>query len=428
MTRIRLMWVSDSPTCPTGMGTVGRHLLKRLNGTSRYEILARGAGFQGEAYDPVEYPYPIEVSAPDNSDANAMVRALERFLPQVTVIFGDVWRYLWLTALYEMRETHWVGYYPLDSGPIMRSCVPVLQRTEINVACAYYGQELMAEAVPDKPVEMIYLGVDTGVYRPLHDETFGRRDGEAEILGSGISVEGSDGPREGERSASGSLHPSSFILHPSEPEFVVGFVGRNQPRKQIPVLIKAFARFCRDKPDAFLYLHTAPRDAGWDLPELIERYGIKEQCAISYRATSIKGISDEEMNSIYNSMDVFVLPSNGEGFGMPILEAMAAGVPVVVTDSSASRELAMDRGERIRVAHWSTACQGNVEIAYPDEDDLVQILERLYRDPERRRQMAKRGREFAEQLDWDCIAAQWDALLQKVAEMPYYRDPAEWKR
>jgi glycosyltransferase involved in cell wall biosynthesis len=52
---------------------------------------------------------------------------------------------------------------------------------------------------------------------------------------------------------------------------VVGFVGRNQPCKQIPTLIKAVARFAKDKPDAFLYLHTAPVDAGWDLPELIDR-------------------------------------------------------------------------------------------------------------------------------------------------------------
>jgi hypothetical protein len=109
-----------------------------------------------------------------------------------------------------------------------------------------------------------------------------------------------------------------------------------------------------------------------------------------------------------------VLPTMGEAFGLPIVEAMAAGVPVVATDCSAVSELVEGRGELIPVRAWLTMSWDNAEYALADGAGLVSILERLHTDRELREGYAARGRVFAEQQTWDRTGEAWVDLLSRV--------------
>ena len=121
--------------------------------------------------------------------------------------------------------------------------------------------------------------------------------------------------------------------------FVVGCVARNQHRKNIPILFKGFKEFVERnelKPkDVRLIMHMDWNDAmGWPIPDYAKHYGIEDYLLPPMMGVLDLGqaLSEEGLANLYNCMDIFVLPTAGEGFGIPTVEAMSCGVPVAVTD------------------------------------------------------------------------------------------------
>jgi len=268
-------------------------------------------------------------------------------------------------------------YFTIDGRPLPREFEQVLRDADVRVACAHYGRSVVEEACPDLDIDMLYHGVDTSVFKPLPNREEIRRRG------------GLDG------------------------RFVVGCVARNQPRKLLPVLIRAFAVFAQDKPESLLYLHTNPDDIGWDIRDLLARHGIDRRTLISRANAVDNGLTPTQLNEVYNAFDVFVLPSAAEGFGLPLVEAMAAGVPVIATNYSSCTELVRGRGELIRVLALFTVGRLNIDHAMPDETDLIAKLDLLYRNPPLREQHRRSGSDFAATLDWKLIVRSWLQLLSE---------------
>ncbi|MCK7521332.1 MAG: glycosyltransferase [Ignavibacteriales bacterium] len=100
------------------------------------------------------------------------------------------------------------------------------------------------------------------------------------------------------------------------------YVGSLKPHKNIPVLLKAFAQL-GDFPDLRLVLSGEPFDANDGLLSLARNLGIRD------RIIDAGGVSTEGLVSLYQKASVVVLPSLYEGFGLPILEAMACGTPII---------------------------------------------------------------------------------------------------
>jgi len=371
---MRLLWMSDSPLACTGFGRVTREILGRLQQRPGYEVACIGWGYDGWPYDRRLIPYDICPSQGQVFGRDAVPRAIRSFRPDVLVCFCDLWMIDWIEELPGRETYRCVLYFPIDSGPFPPAWKPILRSADIAVTYSEFARQLAAAACPDIPIELIYHGVDTGVFKPLDRDEIRARHG---LAG----------------------------------KFVVGCVARNQPRKNLPVLIKAFARFCEGKEDAFLYLHSDPNDIGWDLLDLLRRYGVDHRTCISRLASIWNGVDDTQLNEIYNLFDLMVLPTAGEGFGLPIVEAMAAGIPVVATDYSACVELVTGRGELIAVKEFTTAGRYNLEQALPDVEDLVAKLEGLYLDPDRRQAHRQSGLAFTRQLRWEPRIEEWVTIL-----------------
>jgi glycosyltransferase involved in cell wall biosynthesis len=193
--------------------------------------------------------------------------------------------------------------------------------------------------------------------------------------------------------------------------FVVGCVARNNPRKMLPRLIKAFRRFinpsttcpkcgeviftlrpqcvvCGDahvmfqgpKDDAMLYLHTVPDDpAGHKLLPLLERFDLLEKTGMPEHMVPGRGVSDSGLNEVYNALDLHTIPTGGEGFGLPLLEGMAAGIPTLATHYSGHVDFMKDgAGEFIAISDFETCTANNGERALVDLDDYVLKLDRCY--------------------------------------------------
>jgi glycosyltransferase involved in cell wall biosynthesis len=92
------------------------------------------------------------------------------------------------------------------------------------------------------------------------------------------------------------------------------------------------------------------------------------------------GYTEEEMAQLYNMFDVFTLPTGGEGFGLPILEAMSCGVPTVVTNYSGHTDFVKGVGDLINVGDFLTDMNSGIERAIVDIKDYYARLERLYYD------------------------------------------------
>lgn len=131
--------------------------------------------------------------------------------------------------------------------------------------------------------------------------------------------------------------------------FIIGMVAANKGfpcRKSFFEQIEAFAEFKKKHSDALLYLHTVkgpiPGGEAVNLPEFCEVMGLKQGTDVLFPPQyqlSGTGLSDETMAEIFSSFDVLTSVSMGEGFGIPILEAQACGVPVIVGDWTAMPEL-----------------------------------------------------------------------------------------
>lgn len=127
--------------------------------------------------------------------------------------------------------------------------------------------------------------------------------------------------------------------------FIVTCTAANKgwpSRKSIPQLMKAWSFFIRKHKDAVLVLHTDPRGKhGVDLYAAQRFYGIPDSNIHfpSLYALAAGAHEPRHLNELYAAGDVFCLPSAGEGFGIPAVEAQAAGSPVILTDFSAQSEL-----------------------------------------------------------------------------------------
>ena len=154
-------------------------------------------------------------------------------------------------------------------------------------------------------------------------------------------------------------------------------------RKAPEELLRAYSRAFTMKDDVLLLLKVTNRDPGVDVWGQITALSLPEAgppVALLYN----RELPTHQMGSLYRSVDCFVLPSRGEGWGMPMLEAMACGLPVIATEWGGHTSF-MHEGSAypLRVAKLVPAeakCPyyAGFRWAQPDQDHLVHLMRHVY--------------------------------------------------
>ncbi|MGC8826329.1 MAG: glycosyltransferase family 4 protein [Anaerolineae bacterium] len=184
------------------------------------------------------------------------------------------------------------------------------------------------------------------------------------------------------------------------PERFVLFVGTLEPRKNITGLIEAYRLLAADWPHgpAELPVLVIAGAKGWYYQDV---YQAVQRAELMERVVFTGYVPADELPFLYNAATLFVYPSLYEGFGLPPLEAMACGTPVVASDRSSLPEVVGDAGVLVNPTEPAA---------------IAQALRALLLDEEARRALAEKGRRRAAAFSWQRAAQETTAIYRQVLE------------
>ena len=329
----------------TGFGKHKKNILRYLFKTGKYNIveLANGRHWQDPEMD--RMPWTCVGSLPDAQafmqikDPNqqraagygAMMidKAIKEFKPDVYIGIEDIWAF---DGYYEKpwwNKINTMIWTTLDSLPILQSAIDAAPKIKNYYVWASFAEKAMKEIGYDH-IKTLRGSLDVNQFYRMDDndrETLRKR--------FGLSN-----------------------------EFIIGFVFRNQLRKSVPNILDGFKLFKNEVPQAKLLLHTHWSE-GWDILKLIEEKNInpndilttyfcskckqyeirpfsgqEQDCKFcgskkTVNTTNInQGVNEEQLNQIYNLMDVYCHPFTSGGQEIPIQEAKLTELITLVTNYS----------------------------------------------------------------------------------------------
>jgi len=412
---------SDSPYYPTGFANQCGKIAEIASTKMKWDV--HYLGWQTRGNPEIKgYPYKIhgvKGRAPFGKDSYESLFQMTN--PEVVFTQGDAHM---VDTLGVIPRPFWLWYFPIDGHPINRLIADTLKKADVRIAMSKYGRELVRLQL-NLDSEYVPHGVDTRVFSPANKIEC--RKAFFDMYGIGIN---------------------SCDL---EEMFIFGSVARLNLRKHHIRLLAAFKKFLETgatKEDieekqrtCFLYLHLDPKDPLF-VPDLnhdylfmewIDTLGLNNNIIITPQRKRggatydfIEGIPTQDLALLYNSFDVHVLSTGGEGFGIPIVEGMSCGLPTIVTDYTTTRELiAADeegkildlkeaRGMAVPFSRLYLEHSG-VNKAWVDIDALAMSMETYYKNRGLIDEQKKNAREWAvKHYDWKVVEKMWIDIFEKV--------------
>jgi len=433
--KLKILMVSEASFLSSGFGTYTKEILSRLHATDKYEI-AEFACY-GKVNDPKDkdihwryYANAVGGDDPRSKEYNSSMenqfgrwrfeRVLLDFRPDVVIDVRDYWMNSYQQFSPLRPFFHWVLMPTVDSAPQQEDWIDTFMHADAIFTYSDFGRDTLADQSNNNInyIDTVSPGVSLDVFKPMEN-----RDEIRKALGV-------------------------------EDKFIIGGVMRNQKRKLIPELFAAFKQLLNQMQEdknpmgekLFLHLHTSYPDAGWDIPKLLKEYEVGNRVMFTYSCKNCgffrpslyqhplsvcpkcgsksfsmpnvsSGLSQEELNVIFNIFDFYVQYAICEGFGMPQVEAGAAGVPIASVDYSAMNDVVNKlNGYPIKVNQYFKELETQAIRVYPDNNDLVDIIKKYLDLPDMLKQQKRHEtRQLVEKhYNWDNIAKKWENYLDNI--------------
>lgn len=384
-TKLRVLWLSDTPTCATGFAQVARNVLAVLQATGKYEIDIVGIN-HSDYYDQQKFPYRIYEAAPalTMQPKYRDVFGRQRFLDFVGKGVYDLVFTLQDTFVLEpiaekiletreaLREANkkigkkifkdfaWVYYFPIDGRPKANWVRDSALKADIPVCYTEWGKQecldvLRMEMNPEQRlteipklmelIRVIHHGVNTKEFYPIEDRSKVKQ------------------------------FRHEYFQGRADDKFLIVNVNRNQPRKDIARTMAAFAEFLKTHPKSFLYLHCQANDVGGNIFEIARNYPTLvagENWSVPEKFESNQGFSVETVNKIYNAANLVISTTLGEGWGLSYTEAMATKTPVLAPRNTSAPEILGENEERGFLADAGTT--ESEKIVMPGDNEILRPI------------------------------------------------------
>lgn len=395
-----ILFLSDHPLSTSGVGTQARWLINGLINTGKYSFRCFGGAIRHDNYDTVVVN-PDFVIKPTNGfgDKNLLRKTLAQVKPDALFLFTDPRFFIWAWEMEdEIHQICPIVYWHLwDNPPWPDFNRPLYESNDLINCINYPTYEMVKERFPDR-THYIPHAVPTELYHPLPKE---------ESLKFKINLLGNE----------------------RKDHFTCLFVSRNARRKMPSDILVSWSLFLNELEKkhghrkATLVMHTDPMDQeGTNLYQVIDILGLKDNVIFSKDR-----IGFQEMKVLYNACDTIVNRSCNEGFGLPTLEMMMCGKPIIaIKTGGLTRQVEdPDTGEQFGIGMDPEVrtMVGNHMVPYIYEDfvsheTVKNAFMKMYEmGPEAREELGLKAMERArKEYSLDKVVADWDTTLTNTID------------
>lgn len=303
-------------------------------------------------------------------------------------------RHQWPPDFTPPDEGHWIMIQPWEYGSLPKEWVTPMRSAldEIWVPSTFVRESFIRSGIPDEIVQVIPNGVDTGLFRPKA--------------------------------------PSIPLKTKKKYRFL--FVGGTIWRKGPDVLLRAYHDAFTSRDDVCLVIKDMGKDDIYNrqtYKDTIRRW--QEQEGLPEIEYLDADISIAEMPGLYTACHCLVHPFRAEGFGLPIIEAMACGLPVIVSGYGASMDFCNEENAFLIETQEKYMYQksiGDIDTidfpwyAEPDRNDLIRLMRYVVTHPEIAEDKGHRGfTDILENYTWDKVSQRVIERLRAVQNQPIRR-------